>query len=1278
MTSNYYIQSEIENLSKRIQVLTGKEYQGKKHIGNQQKNWEATRGLSTLLTEVIHQADQLIYFSLEDLFEFHSNYELRNKIKIDLNEIRDRQWIRIISHQVRLPNSITYNLHDFNNKSKNDKLPQIIKDNFEVFKFLFELHQKVGYQEEKKLAIDKGKIDNILKKYKQIFPTLPDLRFFRRTSFIKENEFGSYLINTKHFDFSNDLIENVAAKLWGKMSLENTKIEMVDFDTWHNKTLKLGFHLPNLKELIPSKSFEKLIDFAISKLDNEEDLKNSKYEIDKLWWDHCEMKHFHNAILTIPSKYKIDNSNFLALYESLERIGQRFGVVQYQEIRSDLSFLVQLVVTNDRVIGSSNTFSLTNKLLNSSLDKPFIFKSILDATKRHKPEILPYLLIANNFSAITLTLISKLKINSDIYRNQGRENLHIDRENLLSELYNDAFNIMVRNKDSSLENYQKAINVNFTFKDLLKEIFRTPYSQNYNQDIIVKDSLKKRHKQSLKIFQIDRIDTNYYLPDFIEELIQTINDSKETLPSFPTVSIKLSQYDFLLELLSISKEYKSSLTIQNSITDCILNDLFKIFKKDSIQIHKDFDLKPSTVELEWSSEPYGIENINWEDFIVGCYQTGKLDLFLKCIQKLKIKDDRKWENTQVQRVTFFLKIILISFSRLNSKKDIYHINNIDINDILYSLEKTITSTLAKHSKAEATSNSIDIYSKLKESIYFNRNQPILHYISEALNHFSKKNIESIISTIRNSEAFVSSYFFLYNSLISERDRAFLQKQIESIDIDEFLDKSYWLPTIRSTLIDAINSGVFTKQSETILNYYETVVENRNLNENKESVFYIKLLLAYRKNDEAGIIAVEVPKRQYSVSENKQKYQNYKRFYSALFRVREKNYDEALQILKDLCEKEPDNFEFQLKLLHARSLVALETTKTDYTAASVEFQEIYEGLEKLDEVLNEIRKQNPNTYFNYQFYTLIKLTALCHLKKHSTFEYTYFTSLNSVQRLQQEFLELAVDNFTKDESFLKASKLINQAENYHKLRNDSTPEFVSKLKNKLNNPSNISTLLSSYKSILALQPDDLIRTIPDIINPLSKDLGEFLLWEIVIAANQFLTKIKSIKKNIGEDEFTDFLQIIINSQLKNFNLKIEEQNRSGSSATKKKIGVGNVDLTLPNGFQNVTLEAVRFNSKQGVKNNFDKIIEHIKKTFNYSTTKKYFYNIVYYQGANFDTHWNDFLNTKLPHVNFPNGYSLLDVKEPSKKVENAAIKTVKSLHENDLEFYHIFLNLNYLA
>lgn len=68
-------------------------------------------------------------------------------------------------------------------------------------------------------------------------------------------------------------------------------------------------------------------------------------------------------------------------------------------------------------------------------------------------------------------------------------------------------------------------------------------------------------------------------------------------------------------------------------------------------------------------------------------------------------------------------------------------------------------------------------------------------------------------------------------------------------------------------------------------------------------------------------------------------------------------------------------------------------------------------------------------------------------------------------------------------------------------------------------------------------------------------------------------------------------------------------------------------------------------------------------------------MVYYNGADYGTHWNDYKKNILPNIQYPPSFPLLDsITELSESFTNDSVKAVFTKHRNDISVYHVFINI----
>ena len=103
---------------------------------------------------------------------------------------------------------------------------------------------------------------------------------------------------------------------------------------------------------------------------------------------------------------------------------------------------------------------------------------------------------------------------------------------------------------------------------------------------------------------------------------------------------------------------------------------------------------------------------------------------------------------------------------------------------------------------------------------------------------------------------------------------------------------------------------------------------------------------------------------------------------------------------------------------------------------------------------------------------------------------------------------------------------------------------------------------------------------------------------------------------------------------------------------------------------IVIEAVKYSSGSAKRK------QHIEKTFNYDPSRKFIYDLIYFDGTeSFYDAWNNVLDD-INNASYPVGYEKKSFEELNSN--NNGIKIAKSYHNNDLIFYHIMGNFKYIG
>ena len=745
---NYHINEEIKELSKRIKVFA--ENSNQTHPDNKTIRKEARWNYSSLFSEILFYANNREWFIKKDLNRFHKDYEDKNSVKIDLNNLLKKQWIRIINDQIRLPKAITENLSCFREYNKEKEKSEFVKTNIETFEFLYSLHLKIGYRDENKLTITKNKLTEIIKKHKSVFTRTPSYEAFLKKGYFKEIEATDNVI----ININCGLDSNITGLLWEKILIEGkNKLSKEKLDEWFDKISNISYFYPELNKYIIRKSLSKLIDVAIDKILNESDFDISEKEVDKLWWDRYIHNNFHYNIIEAPQKHIIDDESFLSLYTSLKNIENAHDIIHYQKIRAGYLRLIYLVIANDDAGSNYQTvYPNTKKLLANSLKKPYVFWEIISTIKNKHPEIIPYLLIDERFTVIAQELLTQIKINNDALPKQKRDEISVSREEIISEFWLKSFGIILSHiqTKSNYEIIAEIISNILIF--ISKELFSPPNRNQFIQSISEKEIIQKRYEEVLK--QLKNLKDNSFppsklFPQFIQLIFENLKKHKVELPTNKFVSLSLYKYDIYLKLIEILRDYINSdeftttekenfKSLKNEVVKYTFNLIKQELTSDEIVIQDNYSSISKIVTSKWINEQYGFEKINWETLILELNEIDELSDFCSMLKSITLKKgDYDWNQLQTYKIRILLRIQLTSYKRLFDKQQYLSNKDIGIKNVLSKLQSSIVKLLEKHSKKVTTDNRVDIFTHLIEKSDYNYNERLFTLSVEVLNLFQE-------------------------------------------------------------------------------------------------------------------------------------------------------------------------------------------------------------------------------------------------------------------------------------------------------------------------------------------------------------------------------------------------------------------------------------------------------------------------------------------------------------------------------------------------------------
>jgi len=741
-------------------------------------------------------------------------------------------------------------------------------------------------------------------------------------------------------------------------------------------------------------------------------------------------------------------------------------------------------------------------------------------------------------------------------------------------------------------------------------------------------------KQKRKIFDfIQKVTCTYIRKLDYEKTIDLYNHYKDS--NFE--NYKLSVINIIFNLFIIQNEANIKLIefSQNQIKDSLVTFL----SSDEIQSTYDFeDL------INFDLTVFFIKSITKNTFLE------IHNLLLKILDKINTLveyPEYKLANTISTKIRTFLYLLTNSYLNIC---DQYKYDDIS---------KKIEFYLTEYFEKCFVNKNFCIFSNFQEYSYIGKNNELLPLVLKAVCSFSKDNKRKIIKAILNYGN-LTNVFTVYNNFKDDEIRNMVENYIQQTDFSSQLDDIHSIPNYINTLVLVLNSNIAGELFNKMFNDLNKII-NKKIDKGMYGSFIfdfyrLKAFVNYKNNDINALNELKLPQN-YSMQEDIKLFNLYKQFYQGLYFYNQNDKQKALEIINQCIRKENTNLEFFFwgKLLETE--ICIDKKETE------KFKPILTSIENI--LSNKSKDEIQDHYImDMALFTKLKLLHETNISAEIDFFYTIPSYLQS----DIDFAYLAINDLIALKRYHEAEKIFLQIKNI-----DKTESVYVELDELVNNEKTIHDLQSEYSRIISLSKNKRFKVIPESILSFNSNAGDFILSELIVAFNIILEKHDLIKKlkTAQEDIISDLLQIALHTSLNMLDYQITSQNRSGSSASG--INAGETDLSIRFNNSSIILEAVRYSS-----GNFDNVTNHILKNFDYGPSKKFLFNLVYYQGdkSKFTTKCNE-LKNELQKIQYPTEYefnSFMSIDDT--EINNDAIFIIKCNHKNDLIFYHIILNFSY--
>ena len=619
----------------------------------------------------------------------------------------------------------------------------------------------------------------------------------------------------------------------------------------------------------------------------------------------------------------------------------------------------------------------------------------------------------------------------------------------------------------------------------------------------------------------------------------------------------------------------------------------------------------------WSERNERLNQIDWVYLMVIMYDTNTLKYFLSPRFSLKKADDEYNEENRfnAKKIRTHLFVLLITLQKITLNKSDYFNVYDRIRPVKAQLEEQIVLILKDYAIA-GKSSKIDILSySFERQLSGITEEELLPQIAQAINWFKEKN-KVIDVLIKTSD--LLRLLIILDWVTSEGIKKQIIDKVKDSQVLEYLQAQNWLPEIELTLTKLSHYKELVKQTETALSFWENINPPRENAKFEQASFIVKLVLAYNDKDIKRINSLTVPEHQnYPISGIKPF--NYKQFFIGLIHF-DSNPEKAYKIFDMLYIQFLEHTSICINRFASKINWATKTV--DISIKNQLFNEALQEWLEVEKLLPEssIQPIMDKVWVN-------KLTIYYHLKDFEEFEKLYVT-LPTPYQMIGDIISLKIEILLLQGKQQEAIQQLHLAIEYHQMLDGSNPDFITELKTKVDDKSDIKLLKASYNE-----------------------------------------EIKN------EDKYNDLVQVALESRFGIFGWIVKDQTRGAFSAEGSDLGERDIVIQNSNNETMIVCEAFIYRD-------IPRTQSHLKKIFNYHHQKKHFIILIYDLGTQgrFKKKWQKYLNETLPKLKYPKGF---DIKASKSKdltdelnYDESAIKIGMTNHGDNTVIYHLMINLKF--
>lgn len=943
-SGSHNIDEQLKSLSERLRYLAS----GKNSYNNYNDPNIKSENLQFNLAFVISHIILNLNFVSRDkdaFLKIIEEYNQANKTKLSFDDFEKINWIRIIAGEVVIPELVRHFFRQVGHYESEGKPIEIPEDKNDLIRCL-QIYYNNSY--------NNSKLSISLKKLNEIIRTKGSNRI--SISFLEQRDIIGYDSSKEYFywkdnEYVRHLRNEIASTLW--LLVGGEEATEVEFEKYFKLIKGSKLWVDNLRVYLSKKNIDKISELAISFLNSEDDLLKSGSEFNKIWLDANAYQH-----IDIKTEIPSVDFNYETPFDFIESVNYhkwRFhDAFDYQRTRSFCLLLLRLLIKNDA--NYLNPYQDILKIFRDT-SRPYLIWTLYQDIPKQFAEVIPYLLTDSELNPIAFKQIDKIEIDNVLLSEQSNVDRRLEAGfELKNELWLQMFDLTLEQLVSVYNLYKEQAEI---IPKILIEIANKVFSLNTSErnSSIHHTSIRKRYDETLHKLSNKRItSTNTYPrplinPRLIFSLLPYVFNylkkkfSKRNLSHTEYLNLNCALIDVGIEILRLSNLRISKIEISEEQREAVkeisrqLTSLLETFLIDYytateiiVQVYPAGTEKKSA--RRWISE-FGFEIIDWGYLYLHFQKNGLLKRLDKSFNTTVIfktgtnKYDEQ-NKDQFEKLKYYVKSLLLAFISINEKKDTYEIDGLPVKETLDELETLIKKYSLTYSIDEISKSRIDIFNE-RFSVFGNNMyyRPLTSLLYKSINLFKHKGINEFVTGFFSKTLDIGRMLSATNILDSKELRNIISNRINNIKIEEFIKVSSTITELEHALIEAVNSDNHWELAKPLIERIHKHFQKVKYNDESNSVFLleINLLLAFKEKDFNKLSNLPVsPIKDIYPSANK-KAENLKTFFIALFKLyNDKNYDEAIKLLKMLLSEETKNIRYAFHIYQAETLKAIETNE----------------------------------------------------------------------------------------------------------------------------------------------------------------------------------------------------------------------------------------------------------------------------------------------------------------------------------------------------------------